>query len=452
MHVDLTAMRQRRDDLAAGLNGAWSAGLREGRNTPTPQEDAAFREWRELADEVKEREADEQRGDLSALSHRFGGTPSTPGKSAMLDSRNLTYRRGDPKTSYLRDLMRVTLNRDDDYSARNRLAEHARQVVEDPAFRELRDLSRVDSDGGFMVPPAWLVSEYVALARSGRATADLCTRQPLPSGTDSINIPKIISGTDVNVQPADNTAVTEVDLEDAFINAPVRTVAGQQSVALQLLDQSPISMDSVIFADLIGAHGTRMDKEVLYGSGSAGHCLGLDMTPGITSIPVAGSTIQQIYNAIANGIQTMHSTRFEPPTVVVLHPRRWGALLALLDTTNRPLFLPNANHPMNAAGIQDNVESQTVVGSVCGLPIVTDPNIRVTDGAGSPTGSSDTIWILRASDLLLWESGIRARVLPEVKAQTLTVVCQVYSYYAFSAQRHVESVVELTGLPAPSFA
>jgi hypothetical protein len=53
---------------------------------------------------------------------------------------------------------------------------------------------------------------------------------------DSINIPKILSGTAVGIQTADNEPVTDVDLTATFINAPVRSISGQQGVAIQLLD------------------------------------------------------------------------------------------------------------------------------------------------------------------------------------------------------------------------
>jgi hypothetical protein len=131
-----------------------------------------------------------------------------------------------------------------------------------------------------------------------------------------------------------------------------------------------------------------------------------------------------------------------------MHPRRWGWLLTLLDTQNRPLFVPDANSPMNAAGVLTDVDSQSVVGRTHGLPIVTDPNIATNLGAGT---NEDQIYVMRSSDLLLWESGIRARVLPETKAANLTVLIQVFSYFAFSAARYPASVVQLTGLTPPAF-
>jgi hypothetical protein len=89
-----------------------------------------------------------------------------------------------------------------------------------------------------------------------------------------------------------------------------------------------------------------------------------------------------------------------------MHLRRWGWFLALLDNQQRPLFLPDANRPWNAAGILEEVASQQVVGSIQGLPVVTDPNIETNLGA---SGTEDPVFVLRASDVVLWESGIRAR-------------------------------------------
>jgi hypothetical protein len=73
----------------------------------------------------------------------------------------------------------------------------------------------------------------------------------------------------------------------------------------------------------------------------------------------------------------------------------------------------------------------------------------ITAGAGA---DEDVIYVLRASDIVLWESGIRARVLQEPKASTLTVVCQIYGYVSYTAGRFPQSIVELTpGLLPPVF-
>jgi HK97 family phage major capsid protein len=338
----------------------------------------------------------------------------------------------------------MSLNLDATGECRDRLMRHAQDVQTRPEYMEYRDLSRVEGQGGYAVPPAWLMEQYIELARPGRAFANLVQRQPLPGGTDSINVPKLLTGTEVDAQQKDNDPVADVDLTDTFINAPVRTIAGSQGVAIQLIDQSPIAFDDVVFRDLTAAHASKTDQFVIGGTGTNGQILGVTATPGIQTVTATAVDIKGVYAAIANAIQQIHTTRFLPPEVIVMHPRRWGWFLSLLDNQDRPLFLPAANNGMNVAGVLSDVASQQVVGQMHGLPVVTDPNVPLT-------GGKDSIFVLRASDLVLWESGIRARVLPETKAQTLTVLLQLYSYIAFTAARYPQSVVQIPGLDAPAF-
>jgi hypothetical protein len=83
--------------------------------------------------------------------------------------------------------------------------------------------------------------------------------------TDSIIIPEILSGTAVGIQTADNEPVTDVDLTATFINAPVRTISGQQGVAIQLLAQSPIAFDEIVFRDLTDAVAVNAFKATVDG-------------------------------------------------------------------------------------------------------------------------------------------------------------------------------------------
>jgi HK97 family phage major capsid protein len=456
---------ERREQLRLQCERVLYAARAAGRENVLPAEQQMFGDLKTLDDRIEFLRSEHKRGAGSAGLREFrnrinrssqtrNSTMSTATLAPNADY-HLTYRQHDKRgeCSWLRDFIRVsTPGMDSTGESRIRLNQHAQEVAQDPLFAEYRDLSRTDGSGGFATPPAWLMNQYIELARPGRAIANLVQRQPLPGGTDSINLPRILTGTAVGIQIADNTSVTDVDLTDTFINAPVRTIAGQQGVAIQLIDQSPIAFDDVVFRDLVAAHAAATDQQVLSGTGSVGQVLGINYTPNISTIVSASGGYQDVYRAIANGIQLMHTTRFLPPEVIVMHPRRWGSLLASFDNDGRPLFIPNAQGPWNAGGILTDVASQQVVGSVQGLPVVTDPNISITSGSEYGTyGDEDAIYILRASDLILWESGIRARVLPEVKAQNLTVLLQVYSYLAFTAARYPSSIVTITGLGTPSF-
>jgi HK97 family phage major capsid protein len=435
----------------------------QGREKLEPEEDGEFRkymdEMRTLGAEIVG--LDERIEEIRAEVERSGQINSSLARIRRAEGtitkvrEQAIYQKGDHRRSYMQDMIKVALNVDDTGECRDRLLRHAQDVATLPEYMEFRDISRVDGQGGYAVPPAWLMNQYIELARPGRAFANLVQRQPLPGGTDSINIPKILTGTAVGVQTADNTTVTDVDLTDTFINAPVRTISGQQGVAIQLIDQSPIAFDDVVFRDLVAAHAAATDQQVLSGSGSGGQVLGVNFTPGILTVAVDAVTIQGVYSAIANAIQQVHTQRFLPPEVIVMHPRRWGWFQSLLDTADRPLFLPAANGLWNAAGVLTDVASQQVVGQMFGLPVVTDPNISINSGSeysSTPQyGDEDVIYVLRASDIVLWESGIRARVLPETKAANLTVLLQIYNYLAFSAARYPASVVTITGLTPPAF-
>jgi HK97 family phage major capsid protein len=204
----------------------------------------------------------------------------------------------------------------------------------------------------------------------------------------------------------------------------------------------------VIFRDLVGAHAAVLDTQVLAGSGTNGQVLGITNTAGIQTVTVSSVDLPGFYKAVAHAIGLIHTTRFQPPDAIVCHPTRWAWMLSLLDTTDRPLFIPSTNGLVNVAGVQQGVVSQGLVGQMCGLPVYVDPNIPVNSGYGS---NQDFVYVLRSSDLLLYESGLRARVLPETRADTLTVLLQVFSYLAASAGRYPQSVVEIRGLTAPTW-
>lgn len=366
--------------------------------------------------------------------------------SVQVGSEARTYDRGNGN-SYMRDLVRHQMNMDDTGAAIQRLQRHGEEVR---TGKEYRDLNRTDGNGGYFVPPLWLMDQFVDLARAGRAYANVVTSQPLPAGTDSINIPKVASGTTTAIQTTDNGAVSETDITDTSVSAPVKTIAGQQDVAIQLLDQSPINFDEVIFRDLVADYATKLDLQVISGSGSAGQVTGVRATGSIETVSAGTATITSVYAKLADAVQRVHTLRYMSPTVIVMHPRRWAWFLAAVDTAGRPLVTPNAGNPQNSVATLGEVASQQVVGQIHGLPVVTDPSLPTTLGTGT---NEDVIHVLRASDLLLWESAIRTRVLPDVGSGTLTTRLQVYGYMAFSAARYPKSVVELggAGLAAPTF-
>jgi hypothetical protein len=108
--------------------------------------------------------------------------------------------------------------------------------------------------------------------------------------------------------------------------------------------------------------------------------------------------------------------------------------------------------PQNSEGVQNGVVAQGPVGSLQGLPVWVDPNIPITDGAGT---NQDSIIIAHRPDLFLWEdpAGPYLETFRDVGSGTLTVRFRLHNYYAQVHARRPKaiSVISGTGLATPSF-
>lgn len=385
----------------------------------------------------------------------------------------LTYEPGNGR-SYFADLAGRAVGNHD---AATRLARHATEMeVEVPkrdarrAARAAKQLeerfgegagferrvnpSRVTGQGGELVPPLWLEDQLVPYLRAGRVTVDLSRKFDLPEGTDSINLPKLASGTSTAVQ-TDNSGVSSTDLTTTSVQANVRTIAGQQDVALQLIEQSPVNFDEIVFTDLKADYDRTLDTQGLSGTGvgglNGGQLLGYDNVSGINTVTYtdASPTLGKMYVPVGQAASLIARQRFLPPQALVMHPRRWWWGLTQLDSQNRPLVVPSVIDNYNALAIQDGVPVQGPAGNIAGMPVYLDANVTTTDGAGT---NQDRIYALRPDDTFLWEGSLRMRAIPEVLSGTLQVRLQIYNYVAFMPHRLpvANSIVVGTGLVGPS--
>ncbi|MET7982528.1 phage major capsid protein [Streptomyces sp. NPDC005281] len=444
------------------------------------QFDATEQEIRDIDVRLAELDEQQQRDDAAAdiaRRHSLGGR-------AEILSEPRTYER-DSGHSYFLDLARVQLNRGDGdggvSSALDRLQRHGAEIDVEMPKREAarraaaeRDRDRLDRDinaragrgtvfekrvnpnrtdgqGGYFVPPLWLIDEYIDLPRFGRTFANSVRNMTLPPGTDSINVPKVATGTKVDVQTADAAAVPSQDLTDTSVSAPVRTLSGQQDVAIQLLDQSPVGFDEITFADLIADYNMKLDLQCINGSGTAGQLRGVLNVSSINSITYtdASPTLPELYLPSMQALSQVATKRKMMPTAVFLTPARWFWMASQLDSQNRPFILPETQSPFNPLALQTGGDVEGPVGRMINFPLLADGNIPNNLGGGT---NEERIIATRTSDLYLWEGSMRSRVLQEVLSGTLQVRFQVYNYAAFMADRRPEaiSVISGTGLVAPS--
>ncbi|MFJ9616709.1 phage major capsid protein [Streptomyces noursei] len=359
------------------------------------------------------------------------------------------YRSGVGGRSFFRDL-HLSRNKGD-REATDRLARNTRGRAAD---LEVRAISTSNGAGGEFVPPLWLENEFVRYARPGRITANLAPSFPLPPGTDSINVPKVSTGTAVAVQSTQNSAVQNTDLTTTSISSTVTTVAGGQTVSLQLIEQSPLNIDDVVLSDLAADYARQLNLLVLSGSGTSGQPTGIMTLSGTNAIDYNPATVTaaNFYSAVANAVQTIHTNRFLPPDTIIMHPRRWAWLVAQTDGQGRPLIVPHAGGPFNAMGNPGDVTSQGYVGTMQGLPVYVDALIPTNLTADTGTGE-DAVIVARMADLMLWESHVRAEAFEQTYSQNMSVFIRLYNYMSFQAARYPKALSVITGkgLQAPTF-
>lgn len=440
LRQQLRALLSDREAAQSEIDALLAAVEAEQRADFTDAEDARFAELRGRLDDIdaRRRALEERIAELEELERREAeararadAMGARPPVVARVTREEPTYR-PDSEHRWLHDLV---LARRMDRGAMERLQRYDAEV---------RALSRTDGSGGYFVPPQWLVDQFVPLARAGRVTADLCRREALPAGTDSINIPKVATGTSVAAQN-DNAAVSNTDLTDTSVSASVVTLAGQQVVAMQLIDQSPVAFEQVVMGDLMAELAKQVDVYVLTATS-----VGILNLSGINAVTYTDTTptVPEAYPKLQDAVRQVHENRFMPPTAIVMHPRRWAWFLAALDSSNRPLVTPVAQ--FNPVGVQGDVASQGQVGQIAGLPVYVDANVPTNLGTGS---NEDRIIVARFPDILLFEGQVQARVLDQTDANTLGVRIQVFEYLAFTAARYPKaiSVISGTGLVTPTF-
>ena len=355
-----------------------------------------------------------------------------------------TYRRGG-EHSYFRDLwMSQTYGRRD---ATERLVRNDAEVF---AVRAADGVTGTDGAIGEFVPPIWLVNEFEKLARPGRVIADQIRRESLPAGTDSISLPLVTGGSSVAEQ-TQGSAFSQTDLTSSSTTAAVTTLGGIQRASIQLVEQSPINIESVILQDLAAEYAKVLDTFVI--NNNAANKRGLLNVTGINAVTYtdASPTVPEIWPKIVDAKRQIHKGRYLPATHVFMHPDRWAWFEAALDANNRPYVSDDLASAIPLLGATDGNVPEGLAGKIRGLnlPVFLDPNIPTTLGGGT----EDRIIFTRSPDITLYEGAIRSEAFRETEAKTGQIVFRVYTYAALMSARAPKSisVISGTGVVAPTF-
>jgi HK97 family phage major capsid protein len=359
-----------------------------------------------------------------------------------------TYRPDGP--SFFRDL---TLAKGGDPDAMERMRRSNRENFEwatrgkgrdTKLGTQIRAISQTAGAGGEFVPPVWLNDQYAILLRAARAFADQCVSQPLPPGTNSINVPKITTGASTAVQ-SDGGAVSNTDLVTTSVTAQVQTIAGRTVASYQLFDMGQPNMDAVIYQDLLADYWRTLDINVI--NGSATNAKGVLNVTGINAVTFtnASPTAKDYWAPLFQGKSQIEKGAFFPAQFVAMHPSTWNYILSGLDSQNRPIAVPQGYPAFNAMGTNATEIAQGVTGNFGGLPVIEDANIPVNLGGG--TNESRMI-VCNRQTLYLYESAPMFKVADQTNIANLQYQFVLYGYYAvaFPRQPKMISVVSGTGM------
>lgn len=356
--------------------------------------------------------------------------------------------------SYYRDLVVNARGLEGAAEARTRLERHAEQAEVMRSVRARRAWNafgdagveyrvipdRTDGTGGYFSPPAWLNHLFATANRPGRVLASLMSQFPLPPGVSSVKVP--IIGTGTRVAPAaDETAVSDEEITDSESMSQVVPFSGDEDVALQLLEQSPIGahLDWAIFSDLSEAYDADLETSLLAGrAGTATDLLGVTNVSGVNAVTYSSESPKgtEMFPYLGQVAAKIGKARRLPPECWLMTTSRWAWYQSSEDTGERPFGLSPIFLGKDEEGTPDPI------GGVMGWPVFLNDAIPTTQGAGA---NEDVIICLRPRDLILLEGVPRTLVAREPLSGSLGVRLQMHCNVAALTGRRPAGIGVLSG-------
>lgn len=411
----------------------------EGRGEMTADETASFDEKRseltkldERIAELRAKEADlvdldEKRADAAKVLESV--TRTAP--AVVVRSEEKTYR-PDGDHDFLQDAFRSQFG--NDAAARDRVFR-----AREEALSEYR--STTGNFGGLVVPQ-YLTAQFAEVLKSGRPFLNNVTSVPLPEAGMTLTIPRGSTGTSVAAQETQNTAVSNTTYAESDLTVPVRTFAGQQVVSRQAVDRGT-GIPQIMLSDLYADYATKVNVSAIGGDGTAGGHYGVINTTSVQTAAWTGTTGASLVASIHNALGKINASRYAAADLIVMHPRRWAWLCSQSDTAGRPLVQIADYAGDNVVGA-GSAAGYGVVGSVAGVPVVSDAGVPIVLGAST---DEDRIIVTRRSDNLFMEDAA-APVgfnFEEVLGDQLSVRMVVFGYSAFTAGRFPVGTCVLQG-------
>lgn len=279
--------------------------------------------------------------------------------------------------------------------------EDARQYL-----KAASDTTTTDVAG--LVPTRQLTEIINGKTTATRATIDAISTGTLPDAGMKFQIPRVKTASTVAVA-AEGGAFSDTQVEIEYLDVDVVKFAGMQLFDVEVLDRT----SPAFFAELQSLMADQYAKATnAYAFDEIASVATVDSTT--VTLPWDGDELSAFVSRAAASIYT---NTFKFATGVIVSPTQWANLIALNDTTKRPIL--TAASPMNAAGA---IGAASLRGSLLGLDLYVDY---------TQTGEGDATIMVVNRDAFTWYESPRLQLRAD-KVGTGKVEVGYYGYGALA--------------------
>jgi HK97 family phage prohead protease len=278
------------------------------------------------------------------------------------------------------------------------------QYLNDDSARQYIAAAADTTDNAGLIPTRQLTEVINPLSNADRPFIDSISSAALPDAGMTFEIPKLTQVPTV-AETAEGAAPSNTDQNVSFLTVNVKKYAGQQQFSVELLDRSSPAFFSELVRQMEFAYASATDAAV-------GATLSAVATDGGNRTMSAAN----IQDFIADAAVSVYSGTLGFAENIVVSPEQWGALMGLVDGSNRAVFTQTIN-PQNASG---NLTPTNVRGNIGGL------NLRVSRYLG---GTGDGSIIVVNPQSFTWFESTKYRLETNVIASGQISV----AYYGYGA-------------------
>jgi HK97 family phage prohead protease len=278
------------------------------------------------------------------------------------------------------------------------------QYLNDEDARQYLKAAEDTSDNSGLIPTRQLTEVINPLSNADRPFIDSISTAALPDAGMTFEIPKLTQAPTV-AETAEGAAPSDTDQNVSFLSVNVKKYAGQQTFSVELLDRSSPAFFSELVRQMEFAYAKATDAAV-------GATLSAVATDGGNRTMSAAN----IQDFISDAAVSIYSGTLGFAENIVVSPEQWGALMGLVDGSNRAVFTQTIN-PQNASG---NLTPTNVRGNIGGL------NLRVSRYLG---GTGDGSIIIVNPQSFTWYESTKYRL----ETNLISTGQISVSYYGYGA-------------------